>query len=48
VNIALDLEYYMDRTPTNEEILEADEWQQDHPGSSLAEYVEAMREIGAL
>ena len=48
MNIALDLEYYMDRKPTNEEISEAEEWQQDHPGSSLAEYVEAMREIGAL
>ena len=48
MSTANDLTYYMDRAPTNEEILEADEWQQDHPGSSLAEYVEAMREIGAL
>jgi hypothetical protein len=46
--IAQDLEYYLDRKPTFAEIAEAEEWQQDHPGSSLSEYVEAMIEIGAL
>lgn len=48
MNLAAELEYYLDRKPTAAEITEAMEWVQDHPGSSLAEYVEAMIEIGAL
>lgn len=48
MNLAADLEYYLDRKPTAAEIEEAEEWQQDHPGVGLAEYVDAMREIGAL
>lgn len=47
-NIANDLEYYLNRKPTSGEIAEAEEWQQDHPGVGLAEYVDAMIEIGAL
>lgn len=43
-----DLTYYLDRTPTADEIAEADAWAQDHPGTGLNEYVEAMIEIGAL
>jgi len=43
-----DLEYYVGRKVTNEEYEQAMEWQQDHPGSDLAEYVDAMREIGEL
>ena len=43
-----DLEYYLDRKPTAAEIEEAEEWQQDHPGVGLAEYVDAMKQIGAL
>lgn len=48
MNTANDLEYYLDRKPTRDEVLEADEWQQNHPGSSLSEWVDAMIEIGAL
>ncbi len=48
MSLAADLEYTLDRKPTAAEIEEAEEWQQDHPGSSLAEYVETMIEIGAL
>lgn len=48
MNLAKNLEYYLDRKPTFAEIAEAEEWQQDHPGSDLAEYVDAMIEIGAL
>jgi len=48
VNLAAELTYYLDRKPTFAEIAEAEEWQQDHPGTNLAEYVEAMIEIGAL
>jgi len=48
MNLAADLEYYLDRKPTSEEIQEAEEWQMDHPGSNLSEYVDAMIEIGAL
>ena len=46
--LAGDLEYYLGRKPTSAEIEEAAEWQDDHPGSALAEYVDAMRQIGAL
>jgi hypothetical protein len=48
MNLAGELEYYLERKPTSQEVQEADEWQQDHPGSSIVEYVEAMIEIGAL
>ena len=48
MDIAKDLEYYLDRKPTNEEILEAEEWQTYNPGANLSEWVEAMIEIGAL
>lgn len=47
-NIANDLEYYLERKPTSDEIAEAEEWQQDHPGVNLDEWVSAMIEIGAL
>lgn len=47
-NIANDLEYYLERKPTDDEIAEAEEWQQNHPGVGLAEWVDAMIEIGAL
>lgn len=43
-----DLEYYVGRKVTNAEYEEAMEWQQENPGTDLAEYVSAMREIGAL
>jgi hypothetical protein len=45
---ANNLAYYLDRSPTADEVIEADEWQQDNPGSSLSEWVDAMLEIGAL
>lgn len=47
-NTANDLEYYLERKPTAEEIIEAEDWQQNHPGGSLSEWVDAMIEIGAL
>jgi hypothetical protein len=47
-NIALNLEYYLDRKPTGQEVADAEEWQQDHPGVDLSEYVDAMIEIGAF
>jgi hypothetical protein len=43
-----DLTYYLDRKPTSDEVAEAEEWQQDHPGVNLSEWVDAMIEIGAL
>lgn len=47
-NVKMELEYYLERKATSAEVAEAGDWQQDNPGSSLAEYVEAMIEIGAL
>lgn len=43
-----DLEYYVGRKVTNQEYEEALEWEEDHPGVNLSEYVEAMIEIGAF
>ena len=43
-----DLEYYVGRKVSADEMAEAEEWQMDHPGVDLSEYVDAMREIGAL
>lgn len=48
MSIRDDLEYYLDRKPTNAEIAEASDWQDSNPGVSLSEYVEVMIEIGAL
>lgn len=48
MNIAADLEYYLGYPPDSATIAEADEWMQDHPGVNLSEWVDAMREIGAL
>jgi hypothetical protein len=48
VSTADDLAYYLDRKPTADEVQEADDWKQDNPGVNLAEYVDAMIEIGAL
>jgi hypothetical protein len=47
-NTANDLEYYLDRKPTSEEIQEADDWLLENPGANLSEWVSAMIEIGAL
>jgi len=48
MNIAGDLEYYLGRKPSADEVAEAEEWAEDHPGVGLNEWVEAMREIGAI
>lgn len=47
-NVRNDLEYYLEREPTNDEVSEAGDWMQENPGINLAEYVDAMIEIGAL
>lgn len=47
-NIAGNLEYYLDRKPTSDEVAEAEEWQRFNPGADLSEWVSAMIEIGAL
>lgn len=47
-NVRNDLEYYLERDPTNDEVVEAADWMQDNPGVNLVEYVDAMVEIGAL
>lgn len=48
MSIVNELTYYLDRKPTADEVQEADEWQQNNPGSNLSEWVDAMIEIGAL
>ncbi len=48
MNTAGELEYYLERKPTSDEVAEAGDWQQNNPGSNLSEWVEAMIEIGAL
>jgi hypothetical protein len=48
MSTAKDLEYYIDRKPTASEIAEADEWLTYNAGADLSEYVDAMRDIGAL
>jgi hypothetical protein len=47
-NMANELEYYIDRKPTAQEISDAEEWQTYNPGVNLDEYVSAVIEIGAL
>jgi len=47
-NTANELEYYLERKPTSDEIQEADGWLSENPGGDLSEWVSAMIEIGAL
>jgi len=42
------LAYYLGRKVSDDEVAEAEAWQEDHSESDLAEYVESMIEIGAL
>ena len=42
------LEYYLERPPTDYEVAEAMEWKARNPHGMLAEWVEAMIEIGAI
>lgn len=46
--MSTELGYYLGRDATSAEVEEAEEWQIDHPGVNLSEYVDAMLEIGAL
>lgn len=48
MNVREELHYYLERPPTSDEIAEAEEWQQDHPGVGLNEWIDAMKEIGAI
>mgnify|MGYP003404387861 CR=1 FL=1 len=43
-----DLTYYLGYEPDGDVVADAADWQQSHPGSSLAEWVDAMAEIGLL
>lgn len=47
-NTAQNLEYFLGYKPNSDLIAEAGDWQQDHPGTGLNEWVEAMIQIGAL
>ena len=48
MSTAADLDYYLNRKPTRDEVEEAAEWQDDNPDTGLAEWVNAMIGIGAL
>lgn len=43
-----DLEYYLNRKPTDDEVLEAEDWMAENPGINLSEWVDAMVEAGLL
>lgn len=46
--LASQLEYYLGRKPTKNQVLEAKEWQDYNPTTNLDEYVSAMLEVGGL
>lgn len=48
MNIEKDLEYYLNRKPTSDEVAEAEEWAEYHPEVNLSEWVDAMLEAGLL
>ena len=48
MSIEKDLEYYIGRKPTSDEVAEAEEWAEFHPGVNLSEWVDAMIEEGQL
>lgn len=43
-----DLTYYLGYEPDGDLVAEASEWQERNPGSSLAEWCDAMAEAGLL
>ena len=47
LKIASDLEYYLGRTPTDDEVLEATDWSAENPDISIAEYVATATKIVA-
>lgn len=48
MNIAGDLEYYLERKPTADEIAEAEAWTQDNPGANLWEWINDMVAAGLI
>ena len=46
--VTSELEYYLGRVPTDDEVQEAVDWMTENPGINLAEYVDAMMEAGLL
>ena len=42
------MEYYLGRKVSEDEVEQALEWQEYNEGVDLAEYVDAMKQIGAL
>ena len=47
-HIRADLEFYLDRKPTDDEVLEAENWMLENPRTNLCEWVDAMMEAGLL
>lgn len=43
-----ELSYYLGYTPDGDTVAEAGDWLLYNPGSNLSEWVDAMKEIGAL
>lgn len=48
MNVAGDLEYYLEREPKPSEIADAEEWLSTNPDGDLSEWVQAMADIGAF
>ena len=48
LGVTSELEYYLGRVPTDDEVQEAMDWITENPGINLAEYIDAMMEAGLL
>ena len=45
MSLKADLEYYLEREPTPEDLAEADEWMRYHPGADISEWAQAIKEL---
>lgn len=45
MSLKQDLEYYLEREVSAEEVQEAEEWQNQNPGADISEYVSAIKEL---
>lgn len=47
MSLKADLEYYLEREPSPEDLAEADEWLMHNPGADISEWAAAIKELEA-
>ena len=47
MSLKQDLEYYLEREVSAEDVQEAEEWQNRNPGADISEWASAIKELDA-